>query len=359
MGQEHFPTSSFPLITPKSLRRPSAKIIMNSLTIAGRWNVNLHNLNNEGTEGNFIQPRTVTVVKKSRDLGEGDSRDERPMLFAVNAISGDMMKHIHADYFRQIALDDGAAEADYDGPLPLSRNSIVLDPNRISTESEMVRMLTDETSTNAKIIDHVIEHCSLTDVHGILMTAKKRMLPRKSRVEFGWVVAVPQISQTEHFIHVKYAVENATKYKHEKDETNEGQALFHRPASSAEYAFLAHIEADKIGLNDLTLDSPISEDARRVRVAAALRAMVQTLMHPYGAGRSQQAPHVGGFSGVVITSESRIPAATVSPLEDDYREQAKQIVEQMNRMGGKLELTNVETLPGLAGFVADQVEVLV
>jgi len=328
---------------------------MKSLTLAGRWNVNLHNLNNEGTEGNFIQPRTVTVVQRT---AERDGEEPEPSLHAVNAISGDMMKHIHADYFRQIALDDGADDLEnYDGHLPLSSNSIVLDPNRISTEAEMAEMLKDKNKENKEIIDYVIKNCALTDVHGILMTAKKRMLPRKSRVEFGWVVAVPKVSQTDHFIHVKYARENATKYSNEKDETNKGQALFHRPASSAEYAFIAHVETDKIGLNEITLKSPISEEARRVRVNAVLRALVQTLMHPYGAGRSQQAPHVGGFQGALITSNSRIPASTVSPLEDDFMDQANETVKHMNRLGGKLELQEIDSLPSLAEHVADLAEV--
>jgi CRISPR-associated protein Cst2 len=223
----------------------------------------------------------------------------------------------------------------------------------------MVKLLTDDKSTNAEILDYTIKSCSLTDVHGILMTAKKRMLPRKSRVEFGWVVAVPEKSATEHFIHVKYAVENATKsdeQRRTKDETNVGQSLFHRPASSAEYAFLAHIEADKIGLNDLTLKSPISEKARQDRVATALKAMVQTLMQPYGAGRSQQAPHVSGFQGIVITSNSRIPAATVSPLEENYMQQADDIVKQMNRLGGDLTLQPVRNLAGLIENIADLTE---
>ena len=329
---------------------------MKSLTLAGRWNVNLHNLNNEGTEGNFIQPRTVTVVQRTHER----NGDEEPQssLHAVNAISGDMMKHIHADYFRQIALDDGADNLEsYNGHLPLSRNSIVLDPNRIATETEMAEMLQDKGKENKEIIDYVIANCALTDVHGILMTAKKRMLPRKSRVEFGWVVAVPQINQTDHFIHVKYARENATKYTHEKDETNKGQALFHRPASSAEYAVIAHIETDKVGLNEITMESPISEEARRARVNAALRALVQTLMHPYGAGRSQQAPHVGGFRGALITSDSRIPAATVSPLESDFIDQASKTVKHMNRLGGKLSLEEIDSLPALAEHVADLAEV--
>lgn len=331
---------------------------MNSLSIAGRWTVNLHNLNNEGTEGNFIQPRTVTVVKRTPEVGGDGETGGRPTLFAVNAISGDMLKHVHADYFRQIALDDGAGEDGYDGPLPLSRNSIVLNPNRISTEKEMVAMLENQETTNAEILDHTIKACSLTDVHGILMTAKKRMLPRKSRIEFGWTVAVPEASQTEHFIHVKYAVENATRHRHEDDPTNEGQALFHRPASSAEYAFLAHIEVDKIGMNEITGESPLSEEHRRARAVAALRAMIQTLAHPYGAGRSQQAPHISGFQGVVVSSNSRIPAVTVSPLEDDFAEQADKIVAQMNRLGGDLSMERVASLADLAKHVADTAEAL-
>ncbi len=312
---------------------------MKSITIAGRWTVNLHNLNNEGAEGNFTQPRTVTIVQDGH-------------LYAVNAISGDMMKHIHADYLRQIALD---ASADgLDKLIPLSKNSTFLDPNRISTEPEMLEFLKDEKAKNADIIDYVINTCSLTDVHGILMTAKKRMLPRKSRIEFGWVVAVPEKSRTEHFIHAKYAVENATKYdRSNKDQTNEGQMIFHRPVSSAEYAFLTHIELDKIGINDITRSSPISKEARKARINATLSALVQTIMHPYGAGRSQQAPHVAGFDGIIITSDSRMPAATVSPLEETYVEQSETLVNQLNRLDGGMNLYHVSTVASLAENVAN------
>lgn len=316
---------------------------MKSITIAGRWNMNLHSLNNEGTEGNFMQPRMVTVVKEGR-------------LYSVNAISGDMIKHIHADYVRQLALDNGAGQEGYQGNLPLSPNSLILDPNRISTEPEMVALLGNDKKTNAEILDYTIKTCTLTDIHGILMTAKKRMLPRKSRIEFGWVVAIPEKSRTEHFIHVKYAVENATKYKHDKDSTNAGQALFHRPTSSAEYAIIAHIELDKIGFNEVTQAYSISKEAQKERAVATLKAFMQTVLHPSGAGRSQQAPHITGFNGLVMTSDSRIPATTVSPLEDNYKEQAESITKDMNRMGGKLSLEKVESLPTLTEYLANLVE---
>jgi len=81
--------------------------------------------------------------------------------------------------------------------------------------------------------------------------------------------------------------------------------------------------------------------------------MMQTLMHPYGAGRSQQAPHVSGFDGLVITSDSRLPAVTVSPLEDDYKAQAQSIVKHMNRLGGDLTRTPIASLADLAEHIGD------
>ena len=318
---------------------------MKSITLAGRWTVNLHNLNNEGAEGNFTQPRTVTIVQDGH-------------LYSVNAISGDMMKHIHADYFRQAALSADAEGTDE--LLPLSKNSTFLDPNRIATEPEMLELLKDTKAKNADIMDYVIETCSLTDVHGILMTAPKRMLPRKSRIEFGWVVAVPEISRTEHFIHAKYAVENATKYdRSTKDQTNEGQMIFHRPVSSAEYAFLAHVEISRIGVNDITLKSPISDESQKARIKATLSALAQTILHPYGAGRSQQAPHVAGFQGVLITSDSRVPAATVSPLESNYIEQSENIVKQFNRLEGGMQLHRITNVSHLVENIANLTDQLI
>ena len=52
---------------------------INHLSLVGRLTLNLASLNNEGTEGNAIQPRTATVVLDGK-------------LHSVPVISGDMLK---------------------------------------------------------------------------------------------------------------------------------------------------------------------------------------------------------------------------------------------------------------------------
>src|SRR5260370_7684305 len=62
-----------------------------SLSIAARATLNMHSLNNEGGEGNQIQTRMVDIV------------DHRGELHNVNAISGDMLKHILMEHYYQLA----------------------------------------------------------------------------------------------------------------------------------------------------------------------------------------------------------------------------------------------------------------
>ncbi len=67
---------------------------LSSLSICGRLTLNMHSLNNEGGEGNQILTRHVTIVDK-----EG-----KPS--TVNAVSGDMLKHIQAEHFWNIAREN-------------------------------------------------------------------------------------------------------------------------------------------------------------------------------------------------------------------------------------------------------------
>ncbi len=57
-----------------------------SLSICGRVTLDMHSLNNEGGEGNQIQTRMVNIVAADGEL------------YTVNAISGDMFKHIQAEH---------------------------------------------------------------------------------------------------------------------------------------------------------------------------------------------------------------------------------------------------------------------
>src|SRR3989337_2265340 len=82
-----------------------------SLAISAQAIIDMHSLNNEGGEGNQIQTRMVNIV-------DGDGK-----LHNVNAISGDMFKHIQAEHLHRLAVSAG---------LPLSEGARTFNANRVN-----------------------------------------------------------------------------------------------------------------------------------------------------------------------------------------------------------------------------------
>src|SRR5690606_15730250 len=149
----------------------------------------------------------------------------------------------------------------------------------------------------------------------------KKSLPRKSVVEFGWVVGLPESTTTDSYFHVKYASERSTAQRQadaaeEAREANLGQAIFHRPANSGIYAVVATIEAARIGFNDISQQYVLDSEERTRRYHALLEALLYTLIEPAGAMRNTQAPHIVDASGVVTVSHDVVPAPTLSPLKE-------------------------------------------
>lgn len=161
-----------------------------SLSISARLTLDMHSLNNEGGEGNQIQTRMVDIVA-------ADGR-----MYNVNAISGDMLKHIQAEHLYRIS--QGAAD------LPLCSACQVFDANRISADGDYIVAI--QGKSDGEAIDLMLERCTLDDIEGNLITAD-RSTPRKSVAEFGWMVGVPVDEQgneqtsTGSYFHVKYATE--------------------------------------------------------------------------------------------------------------------------------------------------------
>jgi CRISPR-associated protein Cst2 len=94
-----------------------------SLSISGRMTLELHSLNNEGGEGNQIMTRTVTLV------------DPEGGIHKVNAISGDMFKHIQAEHFYLLARERG---------LPLCAGCQTFRSDRILGDTEFIKKLPDQ-----------------------------------------------------------------------------------------------------------------------------------------------------------------------------------------------------------------------
>jgi CRISPR-associated protein Cst2 len=281
-----------------------------SLSVSARATLDLHSLNNEGGEGNQIQTRMVDIVA-------GDGK-----LYNVNAISGDMFKHIQAEHLYHVARNGEG--------LALCAACQVFDANRISADDEFMAQIADRS--DAEAIDLMLKACTLDDIEGNLLTGEGRSTPRKSVVEFGWVVGVPEVTTTDSYFHVKYARERGIEadVDEEARQANLEQRIFHRPASSGVYAVVSHYEIARIGYNDIARHYALDDEARAARYRALLESVLYTFVQPKGAMRAAQMPHIVAFQGVLSYTTAVLPAPTVSPLNIGYVEEIEGVTQALN-----------------------------
>ncbi|MCS6843460.1 MAG: DevR family CRISPR-associated autoregulator [Caldilineales bacterium] len=287
-----------------------------SLSICGRLTLELHSLNNEGGEGNQTMTRTVAVVDTAGNVHK------------VNAISGDMFKHIQAEHFYLLARENRMA---------LCEGCKTFRADRILGDSEFLRALPD---SDAAAINSLLTKCALEDTEGTLIARGARSIPRKSVAEFSWVVGLPEKVRTESYFHVRYAQERGGQ--------GVTQPIFHRPASSGVYASVANFELARIGFNDISQTYVVAEDERLKRHRTFLRSVLHTYVEPAGAMRNTQNPHILNFEGVVTVSYAVLPAPTISPLADDYKEQVQAVAKALDSDGN----LKVHTFVNTAEFAA-------
>jgi CRISPR-associated protein Cst2 len=311
-----------------------------SLSISAQSILDMHSLNNEGGEGNQITTRMVNIV------GE-DGR-----LYNVNAISGDMFKHIQAEHL--FRLLSGRED------VPLCAACREFNANRISADADYAKAI--DGKSNAEAITLLLESCALDDLAGNLITAGNRSIPRKSVAEFSWVVGLPELTTTDSYFHVKYASERGQEARDaEKEEeqrtANLGQAIFHRPASSGVYAVVANFEMARIGFDDITQTYALDEAQRGLRYHALLESILYTLIEPNGAMRGTQNPHIVDVKGVVAVSGDVIPAPTMSPVNSGYREQLRGIHAALNKIRpGAITLSEFDSLAQFSEVMTELLE---
>jgi CRISPR-associated protein Cst2 len=303
-----------------------------SLSISARATLDMHSLNNEGGEGNQIQTRMVAIIG-------ADGR-----MHNVNAISGDMLKHIQAQHFFELAREQG---------LPLCAGCATFNANRINADSAW---LTESAKlSDREALASLLRRCALDDTAGILITADKRSLPRKSVVEFGWVVGVPSVVTSDSYFHVKYVNErskekvSADAAARDSSGSNLGQAIFHRPASSGIYAIVCHLELGRIGYNDIAQAYEINPEERAKRAKAVIQSVLHTFVELNGAMRATQLPHLVKLEGAVTWSASgAIPAPLISPLDETYRDQAKDVAVALNGATNQVQFSDFNSLTKFA-----------
>lgn len=310
-----------------------------SISLSAQLTLDMHSLNNEGGEGNQIQTRMVNIV-------DGNDR-----LQNVNAISGDMIKHILAEHLHRIATANG---------LPLCAGCKTFNANRISADESYMAAIANMNDADSLTL--MLETCAMDDMLGNLITAGSKSLPRKSVVEFGWVVGLPELTRSDSYFHVKYSNERGKAERdaqkgEESRGANLGQAIFHRPANSGVYALVATIEAARIGFNDITQKYVLDEAQRQARLKALLEALLYTLMEPAGAMRGTQAPHIVDVAGVITVSQNVIPAPTLSPLKGGYDQELTDLCATLNSIRpNALAAHSFSSMNGYAQTVRDLIQ---
>ena len=303
-----------------------------NLSISAKATLNLHSLNNEGGEGNQTQTRMVNIV----------GQDER--LHSVNAISGDMLKHIQAEHLYRISLDRG---------LPLCAACQIFDANRMSGDPAFQAWVSQkEKPTPVQVVDRLLT-CTLDDIEGNLITAGSLSVPRKSIVEFGWAVGIPELVTTDQYFHVKYDPDRR-EVPTEKVErsANLTQAIFHRPANSGQYAIVCNVEAHRIGYNDISQKIVLDGDEQKAPFSALLESLLYSFVQPTGAMRNTQNPHIVGVAGTLTYSTGAVPAPLVSPLNPGFVGQTKDIAASLNHIHeGNVQVEEYDSLSGLADLV--------
>ena len=305
-----------------------------SLSISGLLTLEMHALNNEGAEGNTMMTRMVDIV------------DASGQKHTVNAISGDMFKHIQTGHLIEEALEFG---------MPLCEGCKKFDANRICGDESFVKNpgFSKETA-DSTILSAALEKCVVDDLQGILITSdigKKRSIARKSCVEFGWVVGKPGAVSTESYFHAKYVPEGRGKGSESSE--NLGQNIFHRPASSGQYAVVVGIDLFRVSRNDISLETVGNEKQVARRQAALVRSVLNAFVKPTGAHRNTQSPHVVDFKGAVATSASSLPAPAVSALNIEYSGEIRRLADVLNQIQpGSIEVHEFQSLSGFAETIA-------
>lgn len=309
-----------------------------SLSISGLITLDLHALNNEGSEGNTMMTRMVDIV------------DQHGKKHTVNAISGDMFKHIVVEHL----LNESRSAS-----LPLCSGCALFNANRICADKDFMGTVGwDKDTLDSVILRGVLNKCTIDDCAGILITGKigkERSIARKSCFEIGWVVGRPNSTTTESYFHAKYVPEGRGQGSGQGE--NLGQNIFHRPASSGQYAVVANLDLYKVGRNDITLNYDVAPDARKKRIAALLRGVLSAFVKPTGAHRNTQNPHVLDFQGVITTSRSTLPAPAVSALNLDYENELDAIASALNGLSTAKEDISVRKFSGMAAFAKQMAEI--
>jgi len=276
----------------------------------GRIRIDAHSLNNEGTVGNVTEPRTIV-------LANGEKTD---------GISGEMLKHIHTEALWQIAKDKR---------VKLCTACEKLSPMKAEGNESVKKIKEAEPA-----LDEALK-CTICDVHGFLV--QKPTINRKSTVEFGWALALPNKFYRDIHVHTRVATGEKGREKGEEGVTE--QMIYNRPTRSGTYAFVSVFQPWRIGLNEIDYTYAIDDKTRKERYELVLDAYKAMMSRLEGAMTTTRLPHFENFEGLIVKTKNATPVPVISPLTDGYAQQIEtmagtQNIQKFNSFASMLQETD-------------------
>ncbi|MGQ9680612.1 MAG: DevR family CRISPR-associated autoregulator [Candidatus Bathyarchaeia archaeon] len=256
--------------------------------IVARIKMNAHSLNNEGTIGNVSEPRTVV-------LADGRKTD---------GISGEMLKHIHAACLFHLAKEQ-------------SDNTLC---DACKSFSPMKADGNPKVKEKKSINDALAEalKCELCDSHGFLV--QDPTLSRKSTVEFGWALALPEEFHRDIHVHTRVA-----PGEKKRGEGPPEQMIYNRPTRSGTYAFITVFQPWRLGLSEIDYSYKIGADIRKKRYDLVIDSYKSMFTRMEGAMTTTRMPHIENIQGLILWSNKAQPVPLISPLKEDYIANIKEI----------------------------------
>lgn len=291
----------------------------------GRIRIDAHSLNNEGTVGNVTEPRTII-------LADGQKTD---------GISGEMLKHIHVEALWQLvkerAPNNLCPACRILSPMKADVNPKIAEINKKIKDLANQRKNAKEKNKKEEITKQISQEinnavnealrCAICDLHGFLI--QEPTLSRKSIVEFGWAIAMPDKYFRDIHVHTRVAVSERVKEEGEEARVSE-QMIYNRPTRSGVYAFVSVFQPWRIGLNEVNYTYSIDDITRKTRYELVLEAYKAMMTRLEGAMTSTRLPHFGDFTGAIVKTTNAFPVPVMSPLKDDYIQQIETIVNPEN-----------------------------
>lgn len=300
------------------------------MAILGRATWELHSLNNEGTVGNVTEPRSLKII----DPNTGN-------IVTTDGISGEMLKHMHVEMMWRLEEDKSNNLCEACRSLQPSRFDYVVQKtfeeylrekgkksfsqnkrDKEKEKEEALNMIGISYSVES-VIGEAIERCEICDTHGFLIQDPTGS--RSSLVEFGWAVALPNMFERDIHTHTRHAPGEKKK----KDADVEQQMVYHRPTRTGVYTIVTMFQPWKIGMNNVTRRYIDSVD-REKRYKIVLEAYRSMFLQPEGAMSTTRFPHVVNFEGIIVYTTRNIPVPKISPLNDNYKEEIKEIANKID-----------------------------